>query len=291
MTRRNYYCLIAGLPDISHDDKKLHFSLLKLREYLREELHPKDFRLVEQFYYPFDNQNLLNLLFSRGKEWDERGVLSQEQIEQIVHAKLFPEAVKQVYPDHIWDFVTMLHGKEDLEEKLGYYESQQYLTSGYYLNLLESPDGFVRKVAEYKVNTGNILLALNGRKHQLPFEDALIGNNLVSNAILKNRTRDFGLAVDYPEIEQLIQLYDNESILERELKLDYKFWNYMDEMTFFSYFSVERVLAFVLKIFMVERWFNLDYEKGQVMFNQLLNEIESSFEFPEEFSHTYGKKK
>jgi hypothetical protein len=65
MMRRNYYCLIAGLPDITHDDKKLHFSLVKLREYLKEELHPKDFRLVELFYYQFDNQNLLNILF-----WD-----------------------------------------------------------------------------------------------------------------------------------------------------------------------------------------------------------------------------
>jgi hypothetical protein len=291
MTRRNYYCLIAGLPDIIHDDKKLPYSLVSLREYMREELYPKDFRLVEMFYFPFDNQNLLNMIFSRGKEWDERGTLTVEQLGQIISPKLFTEIDRKSYPDHILKFADLLHGKEDVEEKLTYDESLQFLTSEYYNYLLDSTNEFVRNVAEFGISTGNILLALNGRKHQLPFEDALIGNNPVTNAILKNRTRDFGLAIDFPEIEHLIQLYDTDNILERELKLDYRKWSFLDDITIFNYFSIERVLAFVLKIFMVERWFHLDYEKGQVMFNQLLKEIESSFEFPEEFTHTHGKKR
>jgi hypothetical protein len=154
-----------------------------------------------------------------------------------------------------------------------------------------SRNGFVREVADYKLNTGNILLALNGKKHGLPFEDAVIGNNPVANALRKNRTRDFGLSVDYIEIEPLIQLFDTENILDRELKLDHRQWNFLDDITFFNYFTIEKVLAFILKVFLTERWFHLDYEKGQVMFNQLLKEIESSFEFPEEFSRTYGKKR
>ena len=42
---------------------------------------------------------------------------------------------------------------------------------------------------------------------------------------------------------------------------------------------------------MAERWFNLDKEKGQQIFNQLLVELQSNFEFPEEFAITYGKRK
>lgn len=72
MSRRNYYCLIAGLPDIIQDDKKLHFSTSRIKEYLRDELHPDDFRLAKLFYFPFDNQNLLNRMFRKEKPWDER---------------------------------------------------------------------------------------------------------------------------------------------------------------------------------------------------------------------------
>lgn len=288
---RNYYCLIAGLPDIAHDDKKHYFSLVRLKEYLREELHPGDYELVESFYYPFDNDNFLNLYFARGKEWDERGTLTAEQIEQIINPKLNAEIDKNVYPPHILRFAHYLQDKLDVEEKVSYDDAARFLIAEYYKDLLESKNIFVRKIAEYRVNTGNILMALNGRKHQLPCEEAFIGNNFVVNALQKNRTRDFGLAIDYPEIEHLIQLFETDNLLDRELKLDLRQWNFMEDITFFNYFSIERLLAFVLKIFIVERWFHLDYEKGQVMFNKLLKEIESSFEFPEEFTHTYGKKR
>lgn len=288
---RNYYCLIAGLPDIAHDDKKHYFSLVRLREYLREELHPGDYELVESFYYPFDNDNFLNLCFARGKEWDERGTLTAEQIEQIINPKLASEIDKKAYPPHILRFVRHLHDKLEVEEKVGYDDAARFLIAEYYRDLLDSKNIFVRKIAEYRVNTGNILLALNGRKHQLPYQDALIGDNFIVRALQKNYTRDFGLAIDYPEIEHLIQLFESDNLLERELKLDLRQWNFMEETIFFNYFSIERVLAFVLKIFIVERWFNLDYEKGQIMLNKLLKEIESSFEFPEEFTHTYGKKR
>jgi len=291
MIERNYYCLIAGLPDIAHDDKKLHFSSVRLREYLQEELHPNDFELVKLFYFPYDNQNLLNLLFYKGKKWDKRGILTEEQLEQIINPKLFEEIDKSRYPDYMIRFGQFLRSKEEVEEKLSYHVSFHFLTTEYYKTLSEAPCKFVRKVAEFMINTGNILLALNGRKHALPYEDELIGDNEVSSAIRKNKTRDFGLAVNHPEIESIIQLYETDNILDRELKLDHRKWNFLDDITVFNYFTIERVLVFVLKIFMVERWFHLDYEKGQVMFNQLLKEIESSFEFPEEFSNTYGKKR
>lgn len=291
MSHRNYYCLIAGLPDIVQDDKKLHFTSVRIREYLREELHPADFRLVELFYFPFDNQNLLNLLFHKNKPWDERGNLSGEQLDQIIQPKLFELVHKEVYPSYFIDFGKWLRSREEIEEKPGYQEAFQFLTTAHFRMMQHSRNGFVREVAGFRLNTGNILLALNGRKYGLPYEDSIIGDNLVANALKKNRTRDFGLSVDYTEVEPLIQLYDHDNILERELRLDFRQWNFLDEITFFHYFTIEKVLAFVLKVFLAERWFQLDYEKGQVMFNQLLNEIESSFEFPEEFSRRYGKKR
>ncbi len=291
MTRRNYYCLIAGLPDLVQDDKKLHFSSLKVREFLREELHPDDFRLAELFYLPFDHQNLLNRLFNKEKGLDERGILTEEQLDALVVPKLFELAKKEDYPAYFYRFGQLLRGKEEVEEQVTREEACRFLTTEYHHLLLESKNKFIRQVGEYRLNTGNILLALNGRKHNLPFEEAIIGDNLVALSVRKNRTRDFGLSVDYPDIEPLLQLFENDHLLEREFRLDSRQWNFLDEITFFNYFSVERVLAYLLKVFLAERWFHLDYEKGQVMFNQLLSEIESSFEFPEEFSQTYGKKR
>jgi hypothetical protein len=138
---------------------------------------------------------------------------------------------------------------------------------------------------------GNIMLALNGRKHDIPFEKALIGDDEVTQALKKSRARDFGLSTEVNDIENVIQIFEIENILDRELRIDNHLWKFLDETTFFDYFTIEKILAFVQKVFVVERWFELDKEKGQQIFNQLLEELQSNFEFPEEFAITYGKRK
>ena len=288
MNKRNYYCLVAGLPDLIPDDKKLHFSSVELRDYLREELHASDFELVKLFYLPWDHENLINLLFGGEFEWDERGNYTRESLEQLVDKKQFELIDTSAFPSYFSDFIEFYH---DDEEEFFKVTAVKFLTERWYKTLAGSGNEFVAAFAEYKQNMANIMLALNGRKHNIPFEDAIIGDDEVSHALKKSRSRDFGLSNEINDIESIVQIFEIENILDRELKLDNHLWHILDEITFFNYFTIEKVLAFVQKLFIVERWFELDKEKGQQIFNQLLEELQSNFEFPEEFAITYGKRK
>lgn len=288
MNKRNYYCLVAGLPDLIPDDKKLHFSSVELRDYLREELHASDFELVKLFYLPWDHENLINLLFGGEFEWDERGNYTRESLEQLVDKKQFELIDTSAFPSYFSDFIEFYH---DDEEEFFKVTAVKFLTERWYKTLAGSGNEFVAAFAEYKQNMANIMLALNGRKHNIPFEDAIIGDDEVSHSLKKSRSRDFGLSNEINDIESIVQIFEIENILDRELKLDNHLWHILDEITFFNYFTIEKVLAFVQKLFIVERWFELDKEKGQQIFNQLLEELQSNFEFPEEFAITYGKRK
>jgi hypothetical protein len=288
MIQRNYYCLVAGLPDLIPDDKKLHYSSAELRDYLKEELHPADFRLVRLFYLPFDHENMLNLLYETEFDWDERGNYSRDVLEQFVDKKQFELLDTSGFPNYMVEFIESYF--ED-DEDFSRARAIHFLTDGWYKWLRNSGNDFVARFADYKQNMGNILLAMNGRKHDIPFEDAIIGDDEITQALKKSRSRDFGLSTEVNDIENIIQIFEMENILEREMRLDNHMWKFLDEVTFFDYFTIEKILAFVQKVFVVERWFELDKEKGQQIFNQLLEELQSNFEFPEEFAITYGKRK
>ncbi|TAJ15582.1 DUF2764 family protein [Marinilabiliaceae bacterium JC017] len=285
---RNYYCLVAGLPDIVMEERKMAFSSLLFRDMLQEDLHPQDYRLVKLFFLPFDHQNVLNRLFVHKNYHDERGNYSYYEIDAATDKKTFELAEKTDLPDYLHNF---LKDYFEGDERPKLVDAERTLTTHYFTLLSEEKNSFVRQYAQFELNLRNILLALNGRKYDQNVSSEFIGDNEVVQALIKSRARDFGLATEVDNIETLLQIHEGADMLERELRIDMLRWQFLEESTFFNYFTIEKILAFTLKLFMVERWYHLDEAKGRELFNKLLKELETSYEFPEEFKLSHGKKK
>ena len=49
----NYYCLVAGLPDLSLEDGKLNYTVANFKSEIYSELSEKDRKLIDLFYYYF----------------------------------------------------------------------------------------------------------------------------------------------------------------------------------------------------------------------------------------------
>ena len=62
-------------------------------------------------------------------------------------------------------------------------------------------------------------------------------------------------------------------LLTREQQLDALKWQWLDEHTFFNYFSVERILSLVLKSQLLNRWKPLTQERGTAVFRDLLETL------------------
>ena len=288
MITRNYYYLIAGLPDIVADEKKLSFTSVEFREILCDNLHKDDFELAKLYYMPYDHKNLLNLLFKKDSDWDTRGNEPKEIIEKVSNQKSFELADDVKLQSYLNEFLKKYYSEDGFTD---YFASEFALTSAYYNYLLESSNKFVKEVALHDRLTGNIMAALSGRKHELDYENNLIGEDEITASIKKSRARDFGISGEVPEIEILAQIYETENLVDREFKLDLYKWRYLDEKTFFNYFTIEKVLAYIQKLFIAERWYGLDKDKGRIMFNKILEDLKAGFYLPDEYTITYGKKK
>jgi len=80
----NYYCLIAGLPDIQAEDMKSAISMLELKNELLEQLSPSDARLLKLLFSRYDNENLLAFLANKDAVLHPVGNLTSDDWTQLV---------------------------------------------------------------------------------------------------------------------------------------------------------------------------------------------------------------
>ncbi|PZX13576.1 uncharacterized protein DUF2764 [Breznakibacter xylanolyticus] len=285
MFERHYYCLIAGLPDLVLNDKK-SLPFQDVREMLNRDLHPSDRVLCDQLCLPFDHLNIVNALFHPEKAFHPMALFHKELIDLLIDKKEIENPLRQAFPDYIQSTLDQWFTATDpMHEK----QVIMALQNGYYRMLSQSSNAFMNNWSEFDSNLRNVMAALNGRKYNLAFDDDLIGDNEITEALKKNRSRDFGLSSLIPGLDAWIQLHENTNLVDRELQLDTLRWKFIDDATFFNYFTIEKVLAFLLKIMIIERWMVLDSARGRELFNRLLQELQAGYEIPDEFKVRHGK--
>lgn len=280
--KEHYYYLIAGLPDILLDETRSKISVSDLLEEIKTQLHPEDHKLLQVLFLKYDNANLLNLLLKREKAFNEGGIYPQDLLE---------EQIKEP-DDRIHNYLRQFIELFKADDREDQDKSWEVVLEEYYFGFLQDiSNEFLREWFRFQLNLNNVTTALSCRKHEIPVENQLIGEDEVVQSILRSNARDFGLSQDFPEIEQILAEWERENILEREKALDSIRWNWIDEHTFFHYFTVEKVIGYLLQLEMVERWMNLDPRKGERMFRELLEKMQRSFELPAEFHLQHIKRK
>lgn len=278
---KNYYSLVAGLPDILLGDRKKQYSSVELREQLQDELTNSDYAIAEALYLPYDHTNFLNKKYGANADFDSRGLFLEEEIEKLLSKRSIDILDEQDFPLYLIELAAELEAHEDINRT----EAEVKLTQAYYNYMLNFNNEFITEYMSFERNLKNVFIALNGRKYDMDvYSEFIIGDGTIVDALRKSRARDFGLAGEVDHIEDMLKLFDEENLQERGFKIDQLKWDYIDEITFFNYFTIEKVLGFIFKLFFVERWMELSAEEGRKLFEQLLEDLDSKYEFPEEFS-------
>jgi len=274
----NYYCLVAGLPEIHAEDHKGLPSPLAFRETLEQELSPRDLEMLRLLNARHDNANLLLFLRSRDAALNPLGNLTAADWEQLLalmqetdkpgDARLLPYInifYQQILDDQIDEQVS----KDD------------YLAGLYYDYALRTENEFLRGWFSFNLNLTNVLLAITCRKYHLDPKHYVIGNNEVAKVLRTSNARDYGIAGIFEQLEAVLKIAEETDLAEKEKKIDALKWAWLDEHTFFHYFSAERVLAYVLKLEMINRWRLLTVDKGTEVFRTLLDDLKKEVKIME----------
>ena len=259
---------------------RLSYTVADFKTELYPALSEEDKKLIDLFYLQFDNANVLKLLKDKDAAIDSRGVYSAEDLaEYILLLKDGGELADSVFPSYLSIFVSEYFNVPAEEDFL----HEDLLAALYYDYAMKCKNKFVSAWFGFNLTMNNILVALTARKFKMDIAPLIVGDTEVCETLRTSSARDFGLAGEVDMLELLVKISETEELVEREKKIDQLRWNWMEEATFFNYFTIERLFVFLLQLEMIERWISLDKEKGNQLFRSIIAALKDEVQIPAEF--------
>lgn len=274
-----YYYLVAGLPDISLEDGKLSYTISDFRAESYGDLSAKDQALIDLFYLKYDHADLLSLLKDKDAVTQGKGNFSSEDLLQLIASVKEGEKPDAKFPSYLYDFIAQYLALPADE----LYKAENLLASAYYAYAIKSKNPFIASWFEFNLNINNILAAFAARKYKMNVAEVIVGDTDVCEMLRTSNARDFGLSETLDYFEPLQRLVETDDLVEREKKVDQLKWKWLEDASFFHYFTVERLFVFLLQLEMIERWVLLDKEKGSELFRQMIQNLKDEVQIPEEF--------
>ena len=269
MLKTNYFYLVAGLPDIIINQTKSVISSHEFKLELLEQLEPSDYKLAELLYFNYDNENLLNIILKKNKLFNNLGKYSQEELE---------EQIKE--PTYIVDYMKqfILNFKAE-DTNLSDLIWENKLQTFFFNFVLQTKNDFLKKWFKFDKDVKNILTAINCHKYNYGIENQLIRANCrneVFKSLLKETPKLDSLSDEVMYIEKILQTAESDDNLSKKEKaIDMLKWKFLEEFTFFKYFNIEKILAFIITLSIVERWTKHDNKTGEELLKKIINDLQS----------------
>ena len=131
------------------------------------------------------------------------------------------------------------------------------LSADFYTKAAESKNRFIREYFDF-----------DGRLRNLKV-------NYLAKRLGKN-SEDFMVELpeaDFEEEKQIQEILADADFVEREQCMDELKWETASDIARMDYFNMNAILAFLVKAKTVQRWVELDPDKGTEMFHKLVKEI------------------
>ena len=269
MSGKNYYALVAGLKEYALDAENKGFDIDELRAEIMEGITSADARKVRLLYCCYDCENIANL--HRGSSaFNALGNMTREEAEsELTHPEHLPERIAKVlraYADP---------EGEDAEDVDVAARFEKSLFEAYYDECANSGSEFLQRWSEFDRTLRNIMAATVARAEQRPVEEALIGGGDAVDQMRRSSAADFGLKGEFEFVDAILTAVNDEpNLLEKERKIDNVRWAQAEDLAAFSYFDIDAILSYLVRINMVARWSLLDARRGREMFDRLLASLD-----------------
>ena len=157
--------------------------------------------------------------------------------------------------------IRELCGKDDLALLDILQESfvPENLTQEFYQKALASGNSFIREYFTFDLKVRNAKVRYLNRELSRPAEKDVISIPLQE----ENSEEDAGIEAAFKGTD----------LLARERAVDDLYWEKADALSLMHWFDMNVIMAFVLKLHIIDRWNLLDEQTGREMFRKLVDNL------------------
>jgi len=267
MSRNKYQYLIAGLPDLSLHDEKEWISVPDFREMLKKGLDSDDYEQVKLVFLRYDNENLVNYL-EKGKINERLAAnyrLEDFRNQEESFSSIIPE--DDILPLYMVEVMKEFQGGKDNFNSLTY---SHLIAQKYYQYIQENAGEFLRQYTTLEYDLANLLTYIESRNHAMDPEQFLTGSSSLTNHLREDVSRAMTKPPDFDLFTEIICYAELPAVAEKEMKYDELRWRMIDEMTFFEEFTIDRVLGYLFKMLIINRWTQLKHDQGEEKLRRII---------------------
>jgi hypothetical protein len=255
-----YFFLVTSLPvlqlgnppDISWDE---------LTFLLNSNLNERDYSKVRALRRYFDLENIRS--FWSGFPLSRYGNFNEVDLEQALLTRIG-------LPSYVYDFMVQFDSKE---QRLKHFSS---LFESYFKEQISSSGLFLNKVFKLIRDVKLILTALRAKTLkkdllvELQFQDPQ--DPLVADILAQKDSNSYDPPEAYQEVKLLYESHEESPLELQKALLQYQFQK-VSELTGLQVFTLDVILSYVYQWILVERWADLDQQKGKKIINSILQGV------------------
>jgi Protein of unknown function (DUF2764) len=255
----NYYFLGTLLPELQiGTPPEIGFD--EFQNLLKDNLTSSDLAKTRIIRRYFDIQNLR--AYWKGDPLDPFGNLEEHTLEEIFIAQTG-------LPSYVYEYMDKY---ESVEDRIHHFTS---LLIAFFNHELKNASGFLKEYFIMERETRLVFLAFRakklGRDVLAELQDENPEDPLVAQIIAQKDAPAFEPPEKYQELKPIFEKYHDKPLDLLQALYEYRFHT-IDEILGFDTFSIDRILGYMVKLILAEKWMELDKEKGIAIVDTILKE-------------------
>lgn len=257
-----YYYIGTALPAL-YFDVPPEISLSEFEHLLKDNLTEHDYEKTQVIRNAYDILNLKSLWLE--EELDFWGNYDAHALEEAL--------VSQVgLPQYIYDFIE---AHEKVEDRIRYFPA--LLARFFKEETAKHPKGFLHDYITFEREWRLVFLGFRAKKLgrdlsvELQYEDP--EEDFIAQLLAQKDAKTFEPPEKYHELKVIFDKFSDDPMALQRAVDEYRF-NYIENLVSEAdEFSIDRILAYMACLIIVQKWFEQDKAKGAQIVDTILKEI------------------